>query len=132
METAKAHAEDPITIGNRSVRTRTSWACSAARLDALPQVCPPVPARVPLGVYRGLRFGLALDPQFAPELYLEGAITRTSPLSREHHGPRPSSTPWNAWPAAIGPECERVQQDLAIAAIPAPRLQGPTRHTLPS
>ena len=30
--------------------------------------------RVPIGIYRGLRFGLVLHPQFPPDVYLEGAI----------------------------------------------------------
>ena len=44
--------------------------------------------RVPLGVYRGLRFGMVLHPQYRPEIYLEGQITRQDMLSREHQGPR--------------------------------------------
>ena len=41
--------------------------------------CPATSAtttRVPLGIYRGLRFGLVLHPQFPPDVYLEGATTR--------------------------------------------------------
>ena len=72
-------------------------------------------ARVPLGVYRGLRFGLTLDPQFAPEVYLEGAITRRSPLSREHHGPRAVLNALERLAGGYGSECSRVQEDLGIA-----------------
>ena len=87
METAAAHADDPITIGSRSVHHGDVIDVLGARLDVLPQYVHQS-QRVALGVYRGLSFGLTLDPQFAPELYLEGAITRRSLLSREHHGPR--------------------------------------------
>jgi hypothetical protein len=43
--------------------------------------------RVPLGIYRGLRFGLVLHPQFPPEvyLYLEGTV---SPRFRRSTGGR--------------------------------------------
>ncbi len=43
---------------------------------------------MPLGTYRGLRFGMVLNPQWSPEVYLEGATTRLDTLSRDHHGPR--------------------------------------------
>ena len=45
-------------------------------------------ARIPLGNYRGLGFGIVLHSQFAPEVYLEGFTTRMETLSRDHHGPR--------------------------------------------
>jgi hypothetical protein len=35
-----------------------------------------------------LRFGIAIHPEQAPEIYLEGATLRHATLSREHHGPR--------------------------------------------
>jgi hypothetical protein len=71
--------------------------------------------RVPLGSYRGLRFGLILHPQFPPEVYLEGAITRQSLLSREHQGPRAILNAVERLASGYGAECDRVQQDLAIA-----------------
>ena len=89
-------------------------------------------SRVPLGVYRGLHFGLTLDPQFAPEVYLEGAITRRSPLSREHHGPRAVLNALERLAGGYGSECSRVRQRPRHRGIPAPRLQGPPRHALPA
>ena len=47
------------------------------QLDALPRNVRET-TRVPLGIYRGLRFGMVLHPQFPPDVYLEGAITRQS------------------------------------------------------
>jgi hypothetical protein len=114
METAKAHADDPITVGNRSVRYEEVMVALGARLDALPQYARHC-QRVPLGIYRGLRFGLTVDPQFAPELYLEGAITRRSPLSREHHRPRAVLNALERLAGGFGSECERVRQDTALA-----------------
>ena len=40
-----------------------------ASLEALPQFVMQ-PRRVPLGTYRGLRFGIVIDPQYAPDIYL--------------------------------------------------------------
>ena len=44
--------------------------------------------RYPLGVYRGLAFGLALHAGGAAEVFLEGKATRHGLLSRDHRGPR--------------------------------------------
>jgi hypothetical protein len=71
--------------------------------------------RVPLGIYRGLRFGLILYPHFPPEVYLEGAATRQSMLSRDHQGPRAVLNALERLANAYGPECDRVLQDIGIA-----------------
>jgi hypothetical protein len=65
-------------------------------------------------VNRGLRFSVVLHPQFAPEVYLEGAATRQSMLSRDHHGPRAVLNAVERLAGGYGPECDRVGQDLAI------------------
>jgi hypothetical protein len=70
---------------------------------------------VPIGVYRGLRFGLALHPQFPPDVYLEGSMTRQTTLSREHQGPRAVLNALERLAGAYGSECVRVRQDLSIA-----------------
>jgi hypothetical protein len=85
-----------------------------ARLDALPQYVRQS-QRVPLGVCRGLRFGLTVDPQYAPEVYLERAITRRSPLSREHCGPRAVLNALERLAGGYASECNRVREDLGIA-----------------
>ena len=56
-----------------------------------------------------------LHPQFAPEVYLEGAITRHSPLSRDHHGPRAVLNALDRLAGSYASECDRIRQDLAIA-----------------
>ena len=56
-------------------------------LDELPKGVMQ-PRRCPLGIYRGLRFGVILDPSWGPQVYLEGEGTRIDGLSRDHHGPR--------------------------------------------
>src|SRR6185312_2535049 len=61
------------------------------------------------------RFGLVLHPQFPPDVYLDGAITRQSTLSRDHQGPRAVLNALERLAAGYGSECVRVRQDLAIA-----------------
>ena len=68
-----------------------------------------------LGTYRGLRFGMVLNPQWSPEVYLEGATMRLDTLSRDHHGPRAVLNALERLANAYGSECARVKQDLAIA-----------------
>jgi hypothetical protein len=70
---------------------------------------------VPIGTFRGLRFGLILHPQFPSDVILEGAITRLSTLSRDHQGPRAVLNALERLATGYGPECVRVRQDLAIA-----------------
>src|SRR6266568_3092072 len=65
--------------------------------------------------YRGLRFGIVLHSPFPPDVYLEGAITRQSGLSREHQGPRAVLNALERLAGGYGSECVRVRQDLAIA-----------------
>ncbi|MGO8900922.1 MAG: hypothetical protein ACLQU5_21590 [Isosphaeraceae bacterium] len=71
--------------------------------------------RIPLGTYRGLRFGLVLHSQFPPDLYLEGSTTRQTAFSREHHGTRAVLNDLERLATAYGSECVRVRQDFAIA-----------------
>ncbi len=86
----------------------------AEQIDRLPRNVRET-TRVPLGVYRGLRFGMILHPQFPPDVFLEGAITRLSTLSRDHQGPRAVLNALERLATGYGSECVRVRQDLAIA-----------------
>lgn len=114
MATAEANAESPIAIGNRSVLPEDAAVLLGERLDSLsPWVRETT--RISLGAYRGLGFGLLLHPQFAPEIYLEGAVTRQSMLSREHHGPRAILNAVERLAGSYVSECERVRQELTIA-----------------
>jgi len=112
--TAKAHADDPITIGGRTYAREDIAEILGGKLDALPRNARETP-RIPLGTYRGLRFGVVLHQQFPPDVYLEGATTRHSTLSREHQGPRAVLNALERLAGAYGTEGERVRQDLAIA-----------------
>ena len=114
MTTAEAHADDSVTIDGHTVSREDAIDILGSRLDSLPQLVRET-RRVPLGMYRGLRFGLVLHPQGPPDVYLEGMGTRQSQLSRDHHGPRAVLNAVERLVSAYGVECTRAQQDLAIA-----------------
>jgi hypothetical protein len=114
QQTATEHAGDPITIGGRMPAREDITDVLGGKLDALPRDVRET-RRVPLGIYRGLRFGLVLHPQFPPTVYLEGAIARQSALSREHQGPRAVLNALERLAGGYGSECDRIRQDLAIA-----------------
>jgi hypothetical protein len=110
--TMKAHADDPLIIGGRPAGDPV--AALGSRLEALPRHVMQ-PQRVPLGTYRGLRFGMVLDPSWAPEVFLEGTVLRKDTLSREHQGPRAVLNAVERLARGYGVECERTGKDLDIA-----------------
>jgi len=112
--TATNHASDPITIGKRTWSNADAPGALASQLGALPKSVHDT-TRVPVGTYRGLRFGMVLHPQSPPDVFLEGAINRQSALSREHQGPRAVLNALERLATAYGSECVRVRQDLSIA-----------------
>src|SRR5271157_5050418 len=57
--TATAHAADPIIIGKRRIARDDTTAALAEQLDSLPGNVRER-TRIPLGIYRGLRFGMVL------------------------------------------------------------------------
>jgi N12 class adenine-specific DNA methylase len=112
--TATAHADDPIKIGRKACLREDVPAVLAGQLDSLPHNVRET-TRIPLGIYHGLHFGIVLHSHFPPDVYLEGAVTRQSGLSREHQGPRAVLNALERVANAYGSECVRVRQDLAIA-----------------
>ena len=112
--TATEHATDAITIAGRTCLRDEVTAILAAKLDSLPLLVRET-TRVPLGTFKGLRFGIVLHEQIPPDVYLEGAITRQSSLSKEHQGPRAVLNALERLTGGYGPECDRIRQDLAIA-----------------
>ena len=112
--TLNDHAEDPITIGNRTYPREDVAAVLGDKLETLPPNVRET-TRLPLGIYHGLKFGIVLNPQYPPDVYLEGAIIRQSGLSREHQGPRAVLNNLERLASSYASECDRVQQDLTIA-----------------
>jgi N12 class adenine-specific DNA methylase/SAM-dependent methyltransferase len=114
MATATAHADDPILIGNRRTTDENVKDVLAGQLERLPERVMAT-GRFPLGVYRGLKFGIILHPQWSPEVYLEGAATRQDTLSREHHGPRAILNAVERLAREYGPASNSTRQELAIS-----------------
>jgi N12 class adenine-specific DNA methylase/predicted RNA methylase len=112
--TILAHAAEPVTIDGRVTSDRTVLEALSQSLDALPRSVWET-KRFSLGAYRGLRFSIVLHPDFPPDLHLDGATTRQSMLSHEHHGPRAVLNGLERLAAGYGSECERVRQDLLVA-----------------
>jgi len=112
--TAKTHAGDPITISGRTYPREDISETLGGKLDGLPKNVRET-TRVPLGNYRGLRFGIVLQSQFPPDVFLEGGTTRQTMLSKEHQGPRAVLSALERLAGGYGSDCDRVSQDLAIA-----------------
>jgi hypothetical protein len=106
------HAGDPVAINGRPAAD--PLAALGDRLEALPRHVMQ-PQRVPLGTYRGLRFGMVLHPQWTPEVFVEGTVNRHDTLSRDHQGPRAVLNAVERLARGYGPERERTQQDLDVA-----------------
>ncbi|HUQ71854.1 MAG TPA: helicase-related protein, partial [Planctomycetaceae bacterium] len=112
--TLETHAEAAVAIGGRTYPREDVVAVLGSKLDALPQT---VREQTPisLGQFRGLRFGIVLHPRFATEVYLEGAATRQTALSREHQGPRAVLNALERLARDYPADCDRLRQELAIA-----------------
>ncbi len=112
--TVKEHEGDLIAIGKHPLARDDVAAVLGKKLDALP-FSVREPTRVPIGTYRGLAFGVIVHPSFPPDVYLEGELTRTSSLSKEHQGPRAVLNALERIANGYAAETVRVRQDLAIA-----------------
>lgn len=112
--TTSNHAHDPLEIAGHQPPPEDVSTLLGKHLEALPQRVRE-PTRIPLGTYRGLRFGIELYPQFPSEVFLEGQANRHSALSREHQGPRAVLNALQRITASYGDDCGKLQQDLAIA-----------------
>ncbi len=112
--TLDQHRETALTIGGQACSPFEAVGRLGDKLEALPRNVP-ASRRIPLGTYRGLRFGLVLIPQAAPDVYLEGAGRCSSMLSREHQGPRAVLNAVERLASTYGPECERLRQEVTIA-----------------
>jgi hypothetical protein len=112
--TLAAHAGDAVTIGgHRCLRDEVQTRLRDA-IDALPRQVSQA-RRFPLGVYRGLRFGLTLHTQFPPEVTLEGKAARQDMLPRDHHGPRAVLNALERLAGNYGAVIATVRQDLTVA-----------------
>jgi len=84
------------------------------RLVSLPAVVYETRA-VALGLSRGLRFGLVQHLQGAPEVYVEGALRRSTALARDVHSPRAILNAVERLIGSAAMERNKATRDLAIA-----------------
>src|SRR2546426_5991734 len=114
IATAAAHATAPVTIGTRPYSRSDALEALSARLQALPAIVYESRS-VPLGLYRGLRFGLVQHPQGAPEVYVEGDLRRSTALARDVHGPRAILNAVERLIGTAASERDKATRDLTIA-----------------
>jgi hypothetical protein len=114
MQTTAAKADGSIVIGDRTIRVDKAMDPLSERLDSLPAFIRKT-ERVVIGTYCGLRFGMIVHPEFAPDVYLEGATTQKWTLSREHQGPRAVLNALERLASGYEPQITKAQQERAIA-----------------
>src|SRR5262249_34143221 len=112
--TAAAHADDATTVGSDTCLREELLAPLGAVLESVPARVPET-RRFPLGVYRGLEFGLMVHPHFPPDIYLEGTTAFQSGLLREHHGPRAIFNALERLAGNYETECDRIKRDISVA-----------------
>ena len=112
--TSQANADEPIAIGGRTPAREDVIDILAGRLDSLP---PNVrhATRVALGIVRGLRFGIVVEPPFPPSVFIDGKCFRKPRCHGITKGLVPCLTPSNDSP-------DRTRQNAtAFATIAASR-----------
>ena len=114
LETLSHHADDPIVIGERPCRKDEVSAVLGSHLDSVPELVLQT-RRIPLGVYHGLRFGIVVHPNYAPEIYLEGASVRQASLSKDFHGPRAVLNAVERLVSGTASQCDSARKDLALS-----------------
>jgi hypothetical protein len=112
--TAKAHVAYPMAIGERLCSQEESLSVLANQLNRVPEFARER-QRVPLGTYRGLTFGLILNPHFPADVYLHGQATRLDSLTREHQGPRAVMNALGRLVGSYDTDCARARENLDIA-----------------
>jgi hypothetical protein len=114
IATAEAHAIEPVTIGTQPYSRHDALEALGTRLQAMPAlVCET--HTVPLGLCRGLRFGLVQHQQGASDVYIEGALRRSTSLARDVHGSRAILNAVERLIGSAAAERDKATRDLAIA-----------------
>jgi N12 class adenine-specific DNA methylase len=113
--TLLAHQHNPIVVGDSAIHKDDVLGALGKALDEL----PPLVARMTeleLGQFQGLRFGIRLHPYSAPEVYLQGSLTRSAPLSRDHQGPRAVLNALNRLGKTYTEQLATTETDLSLAS----------------
>lgn len=102
-----------VILGGRTFTRDNALEVLAAHIDQLPEK-PSEPSQMPFGVYRGLRFGMVLHPNFPPDVYCEAQTRHRSQLGK-NTGPRAVLNALDRLIDGLADEVNRAQQDLHIA-----------------
>ena len=112
--TAIKHQDDPVTVGDRVCSSGETISALAKILNNLPDQVKAM-KRYPLGVYRGLSFGLIQHPGDHADVYLEGDTVRHGTLFRDAHGPKAVMNAVQRLADSYSTQCDTAQRDLSIA-----------------
>lgn len=114
LSTMKTNAYTPMKIGSRSVLSDEAFGVLSEVLERLPEN---VERRreYSIGEYEGLEFGVVLSPFSVPEVYLRGATTRTTMLSRDHAGARAVLNAIQRIASAYGEAIKSTAKEIAVA-----------------
>jgi hypothetical protein len=126
LETDRALAEtqdgDRLTLGERTFSLSSVVEPLGARLDQLPETVDK-PRDVPLGVYRGLRFGMVLHPRFPPDVYCQGQTRHRAQLGK-NVGPRAVLNALTRLIDGLPDEVHRTRQELQVSGSQLRDYQG--------
>ena len=113
VATLHQHAQDRVTVGNRPLSTTDAVEAITARMDRMPTTVSEA-RTVPLGLYRGLAFGVMLHAMGGLEAYLDGHLLRRTEL-RDNAGARAVLNAVERIAGSYQVERERAEQDKAVA-----------------
>lgn len=108
------HTDDRIVIAGRNWPKDDVPKILGGKLDSLPLLVRE-PTRIPIGTFKGLAFGVICHPDFPPDVYLEGTMTRVSRLSKDHQGPRAVLNSLERLAGSYAAESQRIREDVTIA-----------------
>jgi hypothetical protein len=113
LGTLAAHDRDPLSIGGQHHAEEDAVKPLARQLNAIPDRTHET-RRYPLGTYRGLAFGIVVNPIGAPDVYLEGATTRHAMIARDA-GARAVLNALGRLAGGYDAQLAGTRKDLAIA-----------------
>ena len=114
LETLTAHAGDDLVIAGHASAGGDSQKALAKVLNAIPDTVQRT-SRVPLGEFQGLRFGLVIHPGSSREVFLEGATTRETQLSRDSQGLRATLNALDRLSGSYEAQLLAARKELGIA-----------------
>jgi hypothetical protein len=113
VSAATAGSNDQVVIGTKAYKRDSALEVIGVKLESLTQDVGEV-KQLPLGVYRGLRFGMVLHPRFPPDIYCEGMTRHRYQLAR-NAGPRALLNALDRLVEDLPNETQRTKQDLQVA-----------------